>query len=126
MSAHISRPMRSLALLTFLSMAASVVVVASAGAATRAGGGTKATTMTIALAVLPGSLDTAHWEGQGSNEVWAALGLGVTLLRYKPIGKLVSPPAIPKMPGPTQLQGALAQSWKQDKKGNVTLNLRAA
>jgi peptide/nickel transport system substrate-binding protein len=82
--------------------------------------------MTIALAVLPSSLDTAHWEGQGSNEVWAALGLGVTLIRYKPVGGLVQAPAIPTMPGPTDLEPGLASSWTQSAQGSVTLKLRPA
>jgi peptide/nickel transport system substrate-binding protein len=123
-----NRTSRSVALATVLCVLAASVIVTTAGASTTVRGeqAANADTMTIALAVLPGSLDTAHWEGQGSNEVWAALGLGVTLLRYKAVGGLVSPPAIPKMPGITDLKGALAQSWKQDTKGNVTLKLRAA
>jgi peptide/nickel transport system substrate-binding protein len=123
------RKFRSVALFVVCSMLVTALIAATAGAATTTRGGGRAasaSTMTIALAVLPGSLDTAHWEGQGSNEIWASLGLGDTILRYKPIGGLVPPPAIPTMPSPTDLEGGLAQSWKQDAKGNVTLKLRSA
>jgi peptide/nickel transport system substrate-binding protein len=127
MPLRVHRVSRSLAILICLLALVTVLVTTSADARpTREGVSRANTTMTIALAVLPGSLDTAHWEGQGSNEIWASLGLGDTILRYKPVNHLVSPPAVPKMPGPADLEGGLAQSWTQDKKGNVTLMLRSA
>jgi len=115
------RKVRFLALGATLVLITAFVIGGAASARTNASG-----TMTIALAVLPGSLDTAHWEGQGSNEVWAALGLGETLLRYKPVEALVSPPKIPRMPAPTDLEGGLASSWTQSPQGSITLKLRPA
>jgi peptide/nickel transport system substrate-binding protein len=91
---------------------------------TREGGGP--TAMTVAFAAVPGSLDTAAWEGQSSNETLGTFGQGITLLRLKPASRAVQPPEIPPMPDVADLQPGLAEAWEQDEDGDVTITLRDA
>lgn len=104
-----------------VTLACLAAAAASGGIAQRAAG----PTLKIAFAGVPGALDTAQWQGQVSNDVFSVFGQGMTLVRYKGVGRPVSPPAIPKIASETQIAPGLAKSWKQTRRG-VVLVLRHA